>query len=1752
MATTTTKTQYVTVPESDWEYGIDSRSAENQIDPGYAKDILNADVISKRVRKRTGSQGYAGNIPVRVTSLEYFSTGSLQLTLDSAVSLSDITVDLGAVRSSPLVVYGRSSNVTSGGPFLTTGDTVRYYPGFLIPTRKTFIATSSAPPYETIVVPASETGISTTDMFTSVVESTSAVDKSYQLALPYTTDIDTTSDDITISYQNSTGTDLPVYIFYRDQTPTAGSSYATTVAHAGAGPQSFTIAAGTHGLDNYNILTSVQQDNSGSQQEIQSQVVISNSGTVTVTIDSVIAGNFRIILSSTVPTNSRIGNILGGATSTIQLTGLTSPWVFYGIYQELTPGGDKELVYADTLDYDDSTQTATLTFTNAMSSASNFYVYYTYGVTRSNRIEITDVSVTVDATDPRPQLTIWGLDHAELYGTTPAPRQGWVNHIDSYKSGSDRRMVAGLGGNLFSARTFDEAAGTYLYPLLYPRLEARTSTSLILGPLFWDILDTPARTRGYITSDASGTGWASVTSIAYDSGSGGSLVTLQLPTMAIVDSTGNPTTLSAVLSTTAGLEDYLTLGNMSYSRHNGSWRIMGATSGVDQIVLLVDLTGNSSDYDDPGLQAQGGIFTDQISWLTSSPFVAGDVLLNAALGDPQIYTVLSSLGTVSVIDGAHERLDLAGGILTSGRRVSSLMPLRGPIPSTAPSVMNVVRGDMLVYTGQDYLTGQDQVQRELRVLSVNSDSDRTVDIVGDPTLLTATVTMLSGNTSSLIEGSKVLLLQAGAYSGTQVVETILTATTFTIAMATTTDGDVSGSTLVGNLIEIDEDLEWQDASGDSISVYVDERWIPIEAPDDSYNLTPSTYVRQIDSMPYGNQDFLRSTMVADNLYLTNYTDEVLKYDATSIYRAGLPAWQPGLFLTQDTSVPARIVISNRSVPYTGGTLGSAAGRLTLAGVEDSGVLPVGALIRLSGSTETYTVSSYTDDGTNYYLLLDRSLDTTVTDTGTVSEIATFRYYFRLNAVDANDNIVASAVTGYQDHVVEMTADAAVGIKLVGFPAFDIYDYQRLEVQIYRTQQSLPAPFYLVTTLQMSFDNTLGYITYTDSFSDSDLISLDVVSTALKGQEIGVQWSDPLRAKYVTSIGNRLILANLKDSPQIDMQILADGSVTSSTFAGKTFLLRSDSNLMGTTTNMVDTVIYETVLGVSGTISALTPGTNDFSFTTSSATGAAVGDWIYLTYATVDTTGRDLTYSGHWQISAISGTTVTVRLVGAAAATSYPDSYVVATTTANVPILLGVDGNMGMFNGQSFDLFDLTRRMSMAVNASMRMVDILISGMETFTPWILSRSGNDTGVSGRIVLRRPIAGTVFPAIVLPSTFSGSGVSFQVFVNSIRRSPGGTVSSVEAILSSRILCSYQNYPEIFDNPLSTLDSESDSAVDINPADGQEITGVIPFFGETAFGASLQASVLVVFKTDSIYIVDLSQKAQGNNPVQRLETEGLGCTAPYSITNTKKGIMFANNGGLYCLRRDQTIQYIGMVMERNWQERVDLTQQGIMQGHHYGVGRMYRLSLPLVGQTQNSEMYVYNHTGEDVPVPFGSIAGRGAWSRYDSHNATGWANLDTDAFWGSTQGRVLILRTTGTITDYRDSSDPINFTLDTRAIDAGDTGIRKVLDALVVYYRTIQTDVGTQVLYSVDTSQEYTATTPFILGKSATLTGISDIPGKDIIAILHNIGRRRGIHFQIRVVNNTIDENVEVSGIALRLIGLSERGITQAARTTGGTTG
>jgi len=361
------------------------------------------------------------------------------------------------------------------------------------------------------------------------------------------------------------------------------------------------------------------------------------------------------------------------------------------------------------------------------------------------------------------------------------------------------------------------------------------------------------------------------------------------------------------------------------------------------------------------------------------------------------------------------------------------------------------------------------------------------------------------------------------------------------------------------------------------------------------------------------------------------------------------------------------------------------------------------------------------------------------------------------------------------------------------------------------------------------------------------------------------------------------------------------------------------------------------------------------------------------------------------------------------------------------------------------------------------------------------------------------------VTLPATFT----DYVVFVNNNLQVAGASVSATSRLFPSRVLLSYPNRPEIFDNPFG-LETDSTAVVDVNPADGEEITGIIPFFGAAVFGAGQVEDIVVVFKENSIYLLNVKTRA-----LSKIQSRGLGCTAPFSIASSRDGIMFVNDSGIYKLGRDQSISYIGKAVERLYEDNVRSNSLSKITGHHHGVGRQYRVSVPYgSSQTTNSVVFNYDYQAEGKQGEFGS------WTRADNHAATGWCNLSQDSLFSTTDGQVFALRRASTASDYRDDADAIDMEILLRATAFGQDASRKVVNHLVSHFQMRHTSMsGTTISTSGDLDGVFTASDTFSLTKGTT---------NKIESIRSSLDRRKVQYMQVKYTNSTKDESVILSGI------------------------
>jgi hypothetical protein len=145
------------------------------------------------------------------------------------------------------------------------------------------------------------------------------------------------------------------------------------------------------------------------------------------------------------------------------------------------------------------------------------------------------------------------------------------------------------------------------------------------------------------------------------------------------------------------------------------------------------------------------------------------------------------------------------------------------------------------------------------------------------------------------------------------------------------------------------------------------------------------------------------------------------------------------------------------------------------------------------------------------------------------------------------------------------------------------------------------------------------------------------------------------------------------------------------------------------------------------------------------------------------------------------------------------------------------------------------------------------------------------------------------------------------------------------------------------------------------------------------------------------------------------------------------------------------------------------------------------------------------------------------------------------------VFITRKTGTITDYRDDSSAVNFEVVLRASHMGDGSRRKVLRNITTHYKG-ENSIGTTLQVARDLIDNFDQTDVFEVKSNQDSSGLGDVGAWKINSIMSSIHDSKGIFFQVKFTNSSIDEYVEITAIDYRVAGLSDKGTLQAKQTKG----
>ena len=1662
--------QTTEIYEKNLGEGIDTRNAENQLAPGYWEELINAESSGGVVEKRRGYQQFGGYLPFRVQSIEWDTT-------DLCFNL-DTYVDLSRVRSTPVTVRGTALYDTNAHADFSSTLNTQHYPQFAVSLRNSGTD---------FTIPQAAHGHTSWLHHSDVYQSTSESNLSNEYIIPNTmflgysdianpnsltqTDINVSTTDEFIYasldasvlgpvnyYPNTSG--VPRFIDVSMLTPdvpeenTAPGEDQLTTLYTSGNVLTFSFNAADVELQSSNLVISVFEDTGNdSIQKIRPDDIRITGTDVVITLTNPDPTGEYIFLVTALTDDKILSGQVDGTTQTVVIPEAT-PFTLFSIYTD--DNTTRELVIPDTAIFNDVTKELTITF--QVDEPVNYQIYYTEASLRVNQLCVEAANANSGSTS-LVEMDLYGLDPLEVIEIEN--RNHWVTHIDTYRSADLNQLISGVAGALYRAEL--PALNT-----LYPRLELTVESAQYLTPFFQNTeVSLMGSGRGYVMS-TNGFAGPEITDINY---TGGFVrFTISAPGLDVSELVGF-TEVAGVY--TGSLDsDLLTVQNAGYAVMNSSHLIEQMIIDTNTNTIYVDCVVEgvtNTDFDETDVGAYAQIYTSPFE--VSSSEVLENTLLpgNTITVGGNTYTVRGNrFDETLLLSGVTTDQEVSSGLFILGSATTDFIPTRTTLD---PSVFGYVRGDMIQYTG---------IKRSMRIKNIIQISNQNVTLLADE------LTFSTPIATNFDVGQRVGIATEGLEGGVYTVEEVVDTSTLRLNF-TFTD---TSARFIGQALEIDETLSISDTVANTQAFTPTARWHALEKTateglDNRFSIVKYPF----DVFLTTAQRIIRSTMTSDNMYLTNGEDALVKYDGINTSRAGLFRWEGGTFVR-------KVLSTGGAIAYTGGTA--------------TGTGDVDSKVFTTNDAAQFTVGQQVTDNLgdpNVVVQVDIANGKVVVRTpfaGAVTSLtegSILKYYVRLNLIDANNNRIGSAVSGADgSYTIEMVENTTVGIKLAKPPIVDLLDYSRLEYEIYRTRQDGVA-FYKLITIPIDYTDGVGYVYFEDTVSDEELDEGDLLSVATTGVELATAIDEPLRAKYITSANNRLVLGSLKDSPRVDVQILRPRTeLTAADLDGLTFNFDNGSNNIDYTFSNTSTALTGADVDEGGLFSNLP---NPLTF--------VEGNWYYI-----GTTKDDANPAGYGWFKAIGGDNLSIVLGPGENIVYTADDFVVEGTTTSIPIWADdetTDGDARYQTGGNQQLIQF--KLINALNATQfELQDFALSG----------EGRTDSSELGRFNIKS-LRNTPFNLTVTSTNLFNAT---SVFINNTVASSGVPIQTKEQNYNSRMLVSFPNFPEVFDRPRAIILEDSLSVIDVNSADGQEITGIIPFFGESTTRDSRKQDIVICFKENSVYAVNVTTRQ-----ITKIDSRGVGCNAPNSIAAVPNGIIFASTSGVYRINRSFDVIWIGKNLDRVWKENTNLNQLELATGHVYPREQEYRLSVPVSSDERATEVYVYDYGDEQA----GQVGG---WSTFNNIPSTGWASDGVNSYFGSSIGKVFRIRDTATDSDYRDDDQPVAWTGTYRALDFGSSK-RKLLRAIVSHFRVLKTDSSTTLDIGVDLTTEFKPTSSFTLTES-TEDGLSTIVNNKVKSIRQNVPVQKGVYFQLRYSNSTIDTPVALAGISFHVAGLDYTGITQ----------
>jgi hypothetical protein len=1662
---------------------MNQHSAIHNIEVGQSELQYNIDTNSSGyIQKRKGYELHR-NIPIRLVNVT--DRGS------NWELVAHPSVDLLGVPSGPIVINGQAIN--GSGDLETVSF---YWEQFDNLGAFTLTGTQVGDVWEDDITISQSDGL---DLFVGVLKQdplNSANNSAILTDEIKNVDNNDGTFEIQMHFESPEDFDNSTYTAYKPDASVLGvNAYYHTYAPGATGAQTINITQVTHGLSGDNFIVQVWQDDDGTglhrDYVFPDDIVIAGNSDVSVDIDLDSTNPVHVYIGAVNDSYQAAGFIDAstgeGDPKQFCLTNVSTNTNFWALYR-VDNTGEQTWVLPDEVVYDQATQTLCFDFYPTVDSV--FKAVYLPGSPISagvivSKTDDSDTPIDTSTYDlSNADLALHGIDWEGVVVSSLTPEFSYVREVDEYKSTVYEKLVSVCSGD-FWIEDVDTA-----YTLTASQSAEQAASVQYLTPYFGAsaLAQADGRGRGMDAAEITGN-QITVASITNNKDGTADVITDAL--------TGITGSVAGIITGT----DKLTITGDEYAVYNNEHTITAVSELAGVITFTISVDGlKQHSPDSSGSPASCGIFTDYItmSAATFDDIQVGDIInnLGGLLG-----SVVFSLDDVNKrmwLDPVVAERLLPGSVDVTWDRITDTIFM--------DTVTNAVPYDIISLSG---------FTRRFKIISIDT-ANKSITINESVQISNffgaATIATLDGRLALPLKPENNIakdfpFAPTGEYS---------------TEIAALNDS-LYTSTYDRSVVKFDG-THISDAGIQEFPIYHHSWTVPKE-------------------IGTNDTDF---GFISPNSIAGKVSAVTLNTDVTIVLTDAVPST---LYLGQEVSVE------------------SAAGSNILDGTISDIDRDTDTIIIDSADTTGFTandiVSLFEPTSFGYYFRLEYTDRNNKIITGTpnsyVDAIITItRPSVIMHSVKLPNT--ANGATEWDRLKVSMYRTAGAPSSADVLPIFyKVDDTPALK----GLEGSKASDAQVLGTAVISDTTSDAYLLSTDSKGGgTDFISnAQITNFGGLAVERPIAAARPPQSQYLLSAEGHMVYGNIKSQPTL-LNTWAKNKSSIKDLVDTTVTLRATNSgsdydtavkfVNGSSTNVdvVDlTAAFKDTPANGSDFDTPADESADAGFIKLTLGGAAVTAGHASQYMQIISKGGsnpdyDNEFVGAlvgWhKITGVSGTdTVWIRVPGYLA-----DEFTVSEAIASLQCVL-VTGNVvpcwdvvygatpsqdsTLPNSQYDMLSRVTRNWAKAVNTVMadnayytRKTEELggnpVSGLglmpnTTLGDWAFARWGQTVG-SGNIEITQQSN----LSIAFRTFTTNAPDGFALFSNGYLSAD--PIYGISKVFPSRLAVSYQNYPESVDNPFADDEFKSFSAIDVNASDGQEITGMASFFGQSSTGAAQYAGTIVVFKTNSVYAVDIKTKA-----IQKLQSLGQGCTIPDSIASTDDTIFFANDTGIYKVTRDLNVKYVGDMVENYYKDLPKATLQLRGYGIADNFSLNYKFAVP-ASSSVNDEVIVYNFESM-------SKQAEGSWGLYNNVPLSSAKQTSSKFWFGNFKGRIWENRDAGNNTDYRDDDSAINATLIYGPQAFGDPGKSKIMSHVIIQYDSAGPSAAT-VSMGLDLDSNFTA-------MNATNAGEGSWKG---VSIAYSPPPANAVYYQVKVEHTVKDEPCKINGIVFKVSIGNEQGIRQAA--------